>query len=121
MTTFSILCFEVFAKAQEAWTVRYVKPSKAETDVPDSAVDLICQRRKWITGSFAACVYTLRHFGQGNPLIAAACCKLLTFFLSLRFGTRHLQASTGTHSDSSTSGVIPSGFPCFGWLVNTND
>ena len=29
-----ILCFELVAKAGERWTLTYVKPSKAETDVP---------------------------------------------------------------------------------------
>ena len=30
-----ILCFELVAKAGEKWTLGYVKPSKAETDVPE--------------------------------------------------------------------------------------
>ena len=29
-----ILCFELVAKAGDRWTLTYVKPSKAETDVP---------------------------------------------------------------------------------------
>ena len=29
-----ILCFELVAKAGARWTLTYVKPSKAETDVP---------------------------------------------------------------------------------------
>ena len=29
-----ILCFELVAKAGDRWTLSYVKPSKAETDVP---------------------------------------------------------------------------------------
>ena len=29
-----ILCFELVAKAKDRWTLTYVKPSKAETDVP---------------------------------------------------------------------------------------
>lgn len=28
----------------------YVKPSKAETDVPESAAELIGQRRRWLNG-----------------------------------------------------------------------
>jgi chitin synthase len=31
-----ILCFELVAKAGAKWTLTYVKPSKAETDVPGS-------------------------------------------------------------------------------------
>ncbi|KAJ1311786.1 hypothetical protein OPQ81_010252 [Rhizoctonia solani] len=57
-----ILCFELVAKAGDKWTLAYVKPSKAETDVPESAAELIGQRRRWLNGSFAASVYSLVHF-----------------------------------------------------------
>lgn len=57
-----ILCFELVAKAGERWTLNYVKPSKAETDVPESAAELISQRRRWLNGSFAATIYSLYHF-----------------------------------------------------------
>ncbi|KAG8740079.1 Chitin synthase, class 2 [Ceratobasidium sp. 414] len=59
-----ILCFELVAKAGDKWTLTYVKPSKAETDVPESAAELIGQRRRWLNGSFAASVYSLVHFFQ---------------------------------------------------------
>lgn len=49
-----ILCFELVAKAKARWVLTYVKPSKAETDVPETAVELIGQRRRWLNGSFAA-------------------------------------------------------------------
>ena len=51
-----ILCFELVAKAGDKWTLGYVKPSKAETDVPEQATELIGQRRRWLNGSFAASV-----------------------------------------------------------------
>jgi cellulose synthase/poly-beta-1,6-N-acetylglucosamine synthase-like glycosyltransferase len=54
--TFSILCFELVAKAGDKWVLSYVKPSKAETDVPEQAAELISQRRRWLNGSFAASV-----------------------------------------------------------------
>ncbi|EPQ59000.1 chitin synthase [Gloeophyllum trabeum ATCC 11539] len=57
-----ILCFELVAKQGDRWTLTYVKPSKAETDVPESAVELIGQRRRWLNGSFAASVYAVIHF-----------------------------------------------------------
>lgn len=57
-----ILCFELVAKANDRWVLSYVKPSKAETDVPESAPELISQRRRWLNGSFAASVYSLVHF-----------------------------------------------------------
>ncbi|KAK9894719.1 glycosyltransferase family 2 protein [Cystobasidium minutum MCA 4210] len=59
-----ILCFELVAKAGEKWTLGYVKPSKAETDVPEAAAELIGQRRRWLNGSLAAGVYSLWHFGR---------------------------------------------------------
>jgi chitin synthase len=57
-----ILCFELVAKEKQKWTLSYVKPSKAETDVPEQAAELISQRRRWLNGSFAASVYALIHF-----------------------------------------------------------
>lgn len=54
--TCRILCFELVAKARDRWTLAYVKPSKAETDVPEQAAELISQRRRWLNGSFAASV-----------------------------------------------------------------
>ncbi|KAI0268233.1 chitin synthase [Gloeopeniophorella convolvens] len=57
-----ILCFELVAKAGAKWTLTYVKPSKAETDVPESAAELIGQRRRWLNGSFAASIYAVVHF-----------------------------------------------------------
>jgi cellulose synthase/poly-beta-1,6-N-acetylglucosamine synthase-like glycosyltransferase len=51
-----ILCFELVAKAHDKWTLAYVKSSKAETDVPEEAAELISQRRRWLNGSFAASV-----------------------------------------------------------------
>ncbi|KAH8925253.1 glycosyltransferase family 2 protein [Atractiella rhizophila] len=57
-----ILCFELVAKANERWVLGYVKPSKAETDVPEAAAELIGQRRRWLNGSFAASIYSLVRF-----------------------------------------------------------
>ncbi|VDB96839.1 unnamed protein product [Peniophora sp. CBMAI 1063] len=59
-----ILCFELVAKAKNRWTLTYVKPSKAETDVPESAAELIGQRRRWLNGSFAASIYAVYNFFQ---------------------------------------------------------
>ena len=63
---YSILCFELVAKAGEKWTLGYVKPSKAETDVPEAAAELIGQRRRWLNGSMAAGIYSLWHFGRSE-------------------------------------------------------
>jgi chitin synthase len=62
-----ILCFELVAKKGDRWTLTYVKPSKAETDVPESVAELIGQRRRWLNGSFAAsvvCLFTLWHWSD---------------------------------------------------------
>ncbi|KAK3830273.1 MAG: glycosyltransferase family 2 protein [Linnemannia gamsii] len=66
-----ILCFELIAKKNEAWLLRYVKSAKATTDVPDSIGEFISQRRRWLNGSFFAAFYSIAHFtrvltsGQG--------------------------------------------------------
>ncbi|KAF9577156.1 Chitin synthase, class 2, partial [Lunasporangiospora selenospora] len=57
-----ILCFELVAKKNEAWLLRYVKSAKAETDVPDNIGEFISQRRRWLNGSFFAAFYSLAHF-----------------------------------------------------------
>jgi cellulose synthase/poly-beta-1,6-N-acetylglucosamine synthase-like glycosyltransferase len=64
-----ILCFELVAKAGDRWTLTYVKPSKAETDVPESAAELIGQRRRWLNGSFAASVVS--YFCSFHPSLGS--------------------------------------------------
>lgn len=75
-----ILCFEITFKApnptdgkRKHWHLKYVKASKAETDVPETIDEFISQRRRWLNGSFAATLYSMIHFGQiyrtcHNPL-----------------------------------------------------
>ncbi|VVT50470.1 uncharacterized protein SAPINGB_P002774 [Magnusiomyces paraingens] len=76
-----ILCFEITFKAKEKWHLKYVKASKAETDVPEVIDEFISQRRRWINGSFAATLYSMMHFGQiyrtGHNL-------LRTFFMHIQ-------------------------------------
>ncbi|KAG0330288.1 Chitin synthase, class 2 [Dissophora globulifera] len=57
-----ILCFELVAKKNEAWLLKYVKSAKAETDVPDNIGEFISQRRRWLNGSFFAAFYSIAHF-----------------------------------------------------------
>ncbi|EJD42686.1 glycosyltransferase family 2 protein [Auricularia subglabra TFB-10046 SS5] len=59
-----ILCFELVARADSAWVLRYVRGAIGETDVPDSLPEFILQRRRWLNGSFFAAVYALWHVGQ---------------------------------------------------------
>lgn len=59
-----ILCWELVAKRQEQWVLRFVKSAVGETDVPDSVPEFISQRRRWLNGAFFAAVYSLIHFRQ---------------------------------------------------------
>lgn len=83
-----ILCFELVAKANDKWTLTYVKPSKAETDVPESAPELIGQRRRWLNGSFAASVVSpLRHLNLARAKWPVVCYYQL--LQTLQIWSRH--------------------------------
>ena len=55
-----VLCLSLVTKRNCNYILRYVKPSIAETDVPDSISMLMAQRRRWINGSWFALVDTVR-------------------------------------------------------------
>ncbi|KAI9287907.1 chitin synthase 1 [Umbelopsis sp. AD052] len=59
-----ILCYELIAKKNDAWLLKYVSKAYGETDVPDSIPEFISQRRRWLNGSFFAGVYALWHWGK---------------------------------------------------------
>ncbi|RKP14839.1 chitin synthase-domain-containing protein [Piptocephalis cylindrospora] len=59
-----ILCFELVAKRDAAYRLKYVKSAKAWTDVPDSLPEFISQRRRWLNGSFFAGFYAIFNFFQ---------------------------------------------------------
>ncbi|RMD41845.1 hypothetical protein DV735_g3269, partial [Chaetothyriales sp. CBS 134920] len=59
-----ILCWELVAKRDERWVLKFVKSAYGETDVPDSVPEFISQRRRWLNGAFFAAVYALIHFRQ---------------------------------------------------------
>lgn len=59
-----ILCWELVAKRNERWVLKYVKSAVGETDVPDAVPEFISQRRRWLNGAFFAAVYSLLHFSQ---------------------------------------------------------
>ncbi|KAI0769728.1 chitin synthase-domain-containing protein [Trametes elegans] len=59
-----ILCFELVAKANSNWVLKYVKSAISETDVPEALPEFISQRRRWLNGSFFAATYAIAHLGQ---------------------------------------------------------
>lgn len=59
-----ILCWELVAKRDEKWVLKYVKSCTGETDVPDAVPEFVSQRRRWLNGAFFAAVYSLVHFRQ---------------------------------------------------------
>ncbi|KAL9046693.1 MAG: hypothetical protein Q9214_000534 [Letrouitia sp. 1 TL-2023] len=59
-----ILCWELVAKRDEQWVLKYVKSATGETDVPDAVPEFVSQRRRWLNGAFFAAVYSLVHFKQ---------------------------------------------------------
>jgi chitin synthase len=59
-----ILCWELVAKRDERWVLKFVKSAYGETDVPDTIPEFISQRRRWLNGAFFAAVYSLVHFKQ---------------------------------------------------------
>lgn len=59
-----ILCWELVAKKNENWVLKFVKLATGETDVPESIAEFLSQRRRWINGAFFAALYSLRHGGR---------------------------------------------------------
>ncbi|KAM3420291.1 hypothetical protein BST61_g3576 [Cercospora zeina] len=59
-----ILCWELVAKRNDRWVLKYVRKATGETDVPDAVAEFISQRRRWLNGAFFAAVYSLLHFKQ---------------------------------------------------------
>ncbi|POW06347.1 hypothetical protein PSTT_09055 [Puccinia striiformis] len=115
-----ILCFELVAKAKDKWVLGYVKAAKGETDVPESAAELIGQRRRWLNGSFAAGVYALANFPRmyrtwHNPI------RLLFLHVQAAYttvGCPLLQRNYDQEAaDESISRLIMSWFSLANWYV----
>ncbi|KAJ5895392.1 Chitin synthase A [Penicillium taxi] len=53
-----ILCWELVAKREERWVLKFVKNAVGTTDVPDTIPEFISQRRRWLNGAFFAAVYS---------------------------------------------------------------
>jgi cellulose synthase/poly-beta-1,6-N-acetylglucosamine synthase-like glycosyltransferase len=59
-----ILAYEIVARNDCDWVLRYVKNAVAETDVPMTLHDLVKQRRRWLNGSFFAILYAILNFNR---------------------------------------------------------
>ncbi|ODV76766.1 glycosyltransferase family 2 protein [Suhomyces tanzawaensis NRRL Y-17324] len=57
-----ILCFELVAKKNHNYVLRYVNEAKAETDVPEKLDEFVLQRRRWLNGSMFAAAYAVFHW-----------------------------------------------------------
>jgi chitin synthase len=82
-----IMCWQIIVqhfKDNNAYGMMYLPGAKAVTDPPESFIDLLKQRRRWINGSNAAFFYTVTHFKR----IAASshsCIQKLAFYLNMFF------------------------------------
>jgi chitin synthase len=43
-----VLCFEIVAKRHRQWLLAYVAGAISETDTPETLIELIKQRRRWL-------------------------------------------------------------------------
>ena len=59
-----ILCWELVAKRNARWILKYVKEATGETDVPEEPPEFISQRRRWLNGAMFAALYSQLHFYQ---------------------------------------------------------
>eukprot|EP01138_Halocafeteria_seosinensis_P007332 gb/GECG01007496.1/.p1 GENE.gb/GECG01007496.1/~~gb/GECG01007496.1/.p1 ORF type:complete len:2327 (+),score=325.61 gb/GECG01007496.1/:1-6981(+) len=57
-----ILCFEILAKKNKSYTLRFVKESAAVTDIPTTLLELTKQRRRWLNGAFFALLFYIFKF-----------------------------------------------------------
>ncbi|KAK7916947.1 chitin synthase B [Apiospora marii] len=68
-----ILSFEICIKAGQKWHTRLVSSAGGETDCPESTIDFINQRRRWLNGSLSASLYSLRMtwrlFSSGHNIL----------------------------------------------------
>lgn len=87
-----ILCFELVAKKNESYLLRYIHDSYAVTDVPSQIPEFINQRRRWLNGSFFAAVYSVLHFyrlltsshnlGRKIGLVIEICYQTISILMS---------------------------------------
>ncbi|OWB57755.1 hypothetical protein B5S28_g3725 [[Candida] boidinii] len=57
-----ILAWELVAKRDAKWVLKFVKDAKGETDVPEALPEFVSQRRRWLNGAFFAALYSQINF-----------------------------------------------------------
>jgi chitin synthase len=130
-----ILCFEVVFKANCKWHLKYIGAAKAEVDIPETFIDFVSQRRRWLNGSFAATVYSILRIKQiygtsHNPIRLAlfhvqvlynVLCLVLSWFSLASFLLSTFIISDISSKPPSTSNARPFPFgkatPVFDALV----
>jgi chitin synthase len=79
-----ILCYELVAKRDRKWVLRYVQQATGTTDVPEAVDKFISQRRRWLNGSFFAAVYSICHtlniWQSGHSLIRKLMLTILVIY-----------------------------------------
>ena len=75
-----ILCWELVARRDASWILKYVCEAYGETDCPDTIAELVGQRRRWLNGATFAATYALWHFRQIWTTTHSSMRKLLFHF-----------------------------------------
>jgi chitin synthase len=77
-----ILAWELVAKREAQWVLKYCKDAKGETDVPETLSEFVLQRRRWLNGAFFAALYSLK---QSSQILQTDHSKLRKFFFYIEF------------------------------------
>jgi chitin synthase len=77
-----ILCWELVARRERKWLLKYVSEAWGETDCPDTVAELIGQRRRWLNGATFAATFALWNFRQ---IWHTSHSKTRKFFLHIEF------------------------------------
>jgi len=80
-----ILCYELVAKKDKKYLLRYVNGAIARTDVPEKLTALIKQRRRWLNGSLFALVYAIMHWKNILTEAKHGCGRKLMFIMQFAF------------------------------------
>lgn len=77
-----ILAWELVAKREAQWVLKYVKDAKGETDVPETLSEFVLQRRRWLNGAFFAALYSLK---QSSQILRTDHSAIRKFFFYVEF------------------------------------